>query len=58
LSPSGPFAGIDVSPDYGARGNEFSGQVKGIQLAIAEDAENLDHLVKPEDAVRIAMARQ
>jgi hypothetical protein len=54
----GVDTGSPVSPDYGARGNEFSGQVKGIQLAIAEDAENLDHLVKPEDAVRIAMARQ
>jgi len=47
-----------VSPDYGSRGNGFSGQVKGVQLAIAEDAEGLDHLVSPEDAIRIAMARQ
>jgi hypothetical protein len=29
-----------------------------VQLAIAEDAENLDHLVSPEEAIRIAMARQ
>jgi arylsulfatase A-like enzyme len=50
--------GSPVSPDYGARGNEFSGKVKGVQLAIAEDAESLDHLVKPEEAVRIALARQ
>jgi hypothetical protein len=50
--------GSPVSPDYGARGNEFTGTVKGVQLAIAKDAESLDHLVKPEDAVRIAMARQ
>jgi arylsulfatase A-like enzyme len=50
--------GSPVSPDYGSRGNEFSGQVKGVQLAIAEDAVSLDHLVSPEDAVRIAMARQ
>jgi hypothetical protein len=47
-----------VSPDYGARGNEFSGRVKGIQLAIAKDAESLDHLVTPEVVIRIAMARQ
>jgi arylsulfatase len=50
--------GSPVSPDYGARGNEFNGTVKGVQLAIAEDAVSVDHLVKPEDAVRIAMARQ
>jgi arylsulfatase len=50
--------GSPVSPDYGARGNEFTGQVKGVQLAIAEDAVSLDHLVSPEEAVHIAMARQ
>jgi arylsulfatase len=54
----GVDTGSPVSPDYGAHGNEFSGQVKGVQLAIAKDAESLDHLVTPEDAVRIAMARQ
>ena len=50
--------GAPVSPDYGSRGNEFTGTVKGVQLAIAKDAESLDHLVSPEEAVRIAMARQ
>jgi arylsulfatase A-like enzyme len=50
--------GAPVSPDYGAHGNEFTGKVKGVQLAIAKDAESLDHLVSPEDAMRIAMARQ
>jgi arylsulfatase A-like enzyme len=54
----GVDTGSPVSPDYGAHGNEFSGQVKGVQLAIAKDAESLDHLVTPEDAIRIAMARQ
>jgi hypothetical protein len=29
-----------------------------VELAIAEDAEAADHMVKPEDAIRIAMARQ
>ena len=50
--------GSPVSPDYEARGNAFNGTVKGVQLAIAEDAVSVDHLVSPEDAVRIAMARQ
>jgi arylsulfatase A-like enzyme len=50
--------GSPVSPEYGPRGNEFSGKVKGVQLAIAEDAVSLDHLVNPEDAVSMAMARQ
>jgi hypothetical protein len=47
-----------VSPDYGPRGNAFSGRVKGVQIAIAEAAEAVAHLVSPEEAVRIAMARQ
>ena len=54
----GVDTGAPVSPDYGSRGNEFSGRVKGVQLAIAEAAESVDHLVSPEEAVHVAMARQ
>src|SRR5271165_5278956 len=54
----GEDSGSPVSPDYGSRGNGFTGHIKGVQLAIAEDAESVDHVVSPEEAVRIAMARQ
>ena len=54
----GVDTGRPVSEDYGPRGNEFSGRVKGVQIAIAEAAEDADHLISPEEAVRIAMARQ
>lgn len=54
----GEDTGAPVSLDYGARGNAFNGRVKGVQIAIADAAENADHLVSPEEAVRIAMARQ
>ena len=54
----GQDTGAPVSPDYGPRGNEFTGRVKGVQIAIAKAAENLDHLVSPEEAVRMALARQ
>ena len=54
----GEDSGSPVSPDYGSRGNRFNGVVKGVQLAIAEDAVSVDHLVSPEEAVHIAMARQ
>ena len=47
-----------VSPDYGSQGNEFNGVVKGVQLAIAEDAVSVDHLVEPEKAMAAAMSRQ
>jgi arylsulfatase A-like enzyme len=54
----GKDGGAPVSPDYGPAGNAFNGQIKGVQLAIADDAESVDHLVDPEHALRIAMARQ
>jgi arylsulfatase len=54
----GEDSGAPVSPDYGPRGNAFNGHIKGVQIAIADAAENSDHLVSPEEAVRIAMARQ
>ena len=54
----GEDSGAPVSPDYGSHGNTFAGTVKGVQLAIGDAAESSDHLVSPEDAIRIVMARQ
>src|SRR5208337_936874 len=54
----GEDSGAPVSPDYGSRGNAFNGRIKGVQIAIAEAAESLDHLVSKDEAIRIAMARQ
>ncbi len=54
----GEDSGAQVSPDYGPLGNRFNGEIKGVQLAILDAAENSDHLVKAEDAIRMAMARQ
>jgi arylsulfatase A-like enzyme len=54
----GVDTGAPVSLDYGSRGNEFNGVVKGVQLAIAADAVSVDHLVEPEKAIAVAMSRQ
>jgi arylsulfatase A-like enzyme len=54
----GEDTGAPVSEDYGSHGNAFNGRVKGVQLAIAEAAEDLDHMIEPEDAIRMALARQ
>ena len=54
----GEDSGAPVSPDYGPQGNAFNGRVRGVQLAIADAAEHLDHLVSPDEAMRIALARQ
>jgi len=47
-----------VSDDYGPQDNAFSGQVRWVQIDIDESAEDLDHLITPEERLRIAMARQ
>ena len=54
----GEDSGAPVSPDYRAAGNEFNGRIRGIQLAVAEAAEKVDHLVSPDQALHIAMSRQ
>ena len=52
----GEDSGAAVSPDYGPVGNAFNGVVKGVLLSIADDKG--EHMVSPEDAVRLVMARQ
>jgi hypothetical protein len=47
-----------VSDDYGPRGSRFTGRVRWIQLDIDEAAEDVDHLITPDERLRIAMARQ
>jgi arylsulfatase len=54
----GEDSGAAISPDYGPVGNHFNGEVKGVQLSIADDPNNSDHLVSPEDAINAAMGRQ
>jgi arylsulfatase len=52
----GKEAGSPVSPDYGPTGNEFSGEVKWVQIDLEKD--DHDHLISPEERFRVAMARQ
>jgi arylsulfatase A-like enzyme len=47
-----------VSDDYGPKDGRFTGRVRWVQLDIDEAAEDLDHLITPEERLRIAMARQ
>ena len=54
----GEDSGAPVSPDYGPQGNAFNGTSKACSSPSPTLPENSDHLVKPEDAIRIAMARQ
>ncbi len=52
----GADTGSPASPDYGPTGNKFSGQIAWVQIDIGDDSQ--DHLIKAEDRLTIAMARQ
>ncbi len=47
-----------VSDDYGPGDNAFNGTVEWVQIDLGEDAEDADHLITPEERLRVAMARQ
>jgi len=47
-----------VSDDYGPGNNAFNGRVEWVQIDLGEDAEDADHLISPEERLRVAMARQ
>jgi hypothetical protein len=46
-----------VSDDHGPD-NRFTGRVRWVQIDIDEAAEDLDHLITPDERLRIAMSRQ
>jgi arylsulfatase A-like enzyme len=47
-----------VSDDYGAKDSGFTGRVRWVQLDIDAAAEDVDHLISPEERLRVAMTRQ
>jgi arylsulfatase A-like enzyme len=47
-----------VSDDYGPGDNAFNGRVEWVQIDLGEDAEDAEHLITPEERLRVAMARQ
>jgi arylsulfatase A-like enzyme len=54
----GRDTGSAVSDDYRSEASVFNGTVNWVQIDIDEAAEDLDHLITPEERFRIAMARQ
>jgi arylsulfatase len=54
----GRDTGSAVSDDYRSEASIFNGTVNWVQIDIDEAAEDLDHLITPEERFRIAMARQ
>jgi arylsulfatase A-like enzyme len=54
----GSDSGTPVTDDLGPGELAFTGGVRWIELDIGEDAEDVDHLISPEERLQIAMARQ
>jgi arylsulfatase len=51
-------AGSPVTYDYPTAGGRFSGEVNWVEIAVDKDAEDLDHLISPQERLRLAMALQ
>ena len=47
-----------VSDDYTGETSVFTGTVRWVQIDLDEDAADADHLITPEERLRVAMARQ
>ena len=58
LPPPRGVVGSAVSDDYRSETSIFNGTVNWVQIDIDEAAEDLDHLITPEERFRVAMARQ
>ena len=54
----GEDTGTPVTDDFGSIGERFNGRIQWVELDVDEAAEDLDHLITPEERLRIAMARQ
>ena len=53
-----PDSATPVSDDYAPEDSTFTGRVRWVEIDIAEAAEDLDHLITPEERRRMAMAKQ
>ncbi len=51
-------AGSPVTYDYPTKGGKFSGDVNWVEIDVDKDAEDLDHLITPEERLKVAMAIQ
>jgi arylsulfatase len=54
----GSDTGTPVTDDFGPSGSPFNGRVRWVELDIGDAADDHDHLITPEERMRVAMARQ
>ena len=57
-SDVGSDSGTPVTDDLEGGETKFSARVRWVQIDIDEAGQNLDHLITPEERLRIAMTRQ
>jgi arylsulfatase A-like enzyme len=50
--------GSPVSPDYGPKGNAFSGHINWVEIDVDKAALDADHILTGEERFRVAMALQ
>ncbi len=53
----GTDSATPVTDDLTPKDVTFTGRVKWVQIDLAEDSEDADHMISPEERYRIAMAR-
>jgi arylsulfatase len=54
----GTDSATPVSDDYVFKTAAFTGRVHRVQIDVDENAEDTDHLITPEERMRIALTRQ
>ena len=54
----GVEGGAVVTNDYATHANAFNGEVNWVQIDVAASASDDDHLITPDERLRVAMARQ
>lgn len=54
----GSDTGTPVSTDYSAPSSHFTGRIDWVQIDVDAAAADADHLITPEERLKIAMARQ
>jgi hypothetical protein len=54
----GSDSATPVSDDHSSKGSAFTGKVRWVQIDVDAAAEDTDHLISPEERLRVAMARQ
>ena len=47
-----------VSDDYGSRSSQFTGRIHRVEIDLGDDAHDNDHLISPEEWMRVITTRQ